>query len=53
MMALGFLDSHNREDAAENPPLSESNIFFTWASILTNNQLEEVDRRQREHWSVP
>jgi hypothetical protein len=50
MMALGFLEFFNRDDVAQNPLLSESNLFFTWESILTKDQLEEVERKQREQW---
>lgn len=50
MVALGFLESPGREDVAQNPLLSESNLFFTWESILTKDQLEEVEGMQREHW---
>jgi hypothetical protein len=53
MVGLGFFDPPGRKDVAQNPLLSESNLFFTWESILTKEQLEEVERIQREHWSVP
>lgn len=52
MMALGFLESFSRDDVAQNPLLSESNLFFTWESILTKDQSEEVERKQREQWLV-
>jgi hypothetical protein len=52
MVALGFLNSPDRKHVAQNPLLSESNLFFTWGSILTKDQLEEVERLQRENWSV-
>ena len=29
MVALGFLESFSRDDVAQNPLLSESNLFFT------------------------
>ena len=50
MMALGFLEDFHRSDGAERPLLSESNLFFTWQSILTEEQREELGRYQREHW---
>jgi hypothetical protein len=52
MVALGFLESFSRDDVAQNPLLSESNLFFTWENILTKDQLEEVERKQREQWLV-
>jgi len=52
MVALGFLEDYSRDDTARNPHLSESNLLFTWESILNRAQLEEVEKKQKEQWFV-
>lgn len=54
MTALGFLGEfyYTRDNSAQNPSLSGSNLFFTWESILTRTQLEEVERKQKEQWYI-
>lgn len=55
MEALGFLKapSGNREEEGEshpNAPVSESDAYFRWRSILTEAELEEVKRRRKHYW---
>ncbi|KAL1999083.1 hypothetical protein VTN02DRAFT_5072 [Thermoascus thermophilus] len=60
MEALGFLKapSGNRDEEEEggegeshpNAPVSESDAYFRWRSILTEAELEEVKRRRKHYW---
>ncbi|KAL2007413.1 hypothetical protein VTN00DRAFT_8851 [Thermoascus crustaceus] len=54
MEALGFLKtpSNTREEEKSHPnaPVSESDAYFRWRSILTEAELEEVKRRRKHYW---
>jgi hypothetical protein len=50
MIDLGF-ESRSRQDVKSSlPVLKMSNLFYTWRSILTQQQLEELEKKQRDMW---
>jgi hypothetical protein len=51
MAALGFLGYERNDPKYSKPGLSESNLFYTWRSILTEQQKKELEMTQREKWS--
>jgi hypothetical protein len=50
MVALGFLAYPSEDPSFSKPYLTESNLFYTWRSILTDRQKKELEMKQREKW---
>jgi len=58
MAALGLLhipdkareENYYQREIAKIAPVSESDEYFRWRSILTEEELEQVERRRRHCW---
>jgi len=50
MVGLGLATFYHDDPRRSKPALTESNFFYTWMSILTKEQLEQLELKQREKW---
>lgn len=58
MAALGLLhipdkareEDYYQREIAKIAPVSESDEYFRWRSILTEEELEKVERRRKHYW---
>jgi hypothetical protein len=50
MMDLGLISPSSANATSSRPVLKMSNRFYTWRSILTQQQLEDLEKKQRELW---
>lgn len=53
MAGLGFMNcAHDNSQGASRPYMSRSSLFYTWRSILTEEQKKDLEMTQRARWYI-